>query len=154
MPICALRLLSMHLAQHWLMALIISMLTVFAASYFYFTTTHSLEIFDSGSCTPLVLDLPESSENCVSSLQSSLNNDQPYPVIAVGGHFGGQTQQSVIKFQAAHQAHGWVDKFLCVILIGFAAAFLELLAEMFALSAFTDPPSPATEPRIEADYGS
>jgi len=40
MPIPALRLLSVDLARHWLMALIISVLTVFAASYFYFTATH------------------------------------------------------------------------------------------------------------------
>jgi hypothetical protein len=43
-----LRLLSVSLAQHWLQTLIVSVLAVFAASYFYFTSVHALESFDAG----------------------------------------------------------------------------------------------------------
>ena len=247
----ALRLLSIRLARHWLLTLIVSILAVFAASYFCFTTTHALESFDTGSCTPLTLD---SSGKCVASLQALLNDDQPYLSIPVDGYFGQQTQQAVIDFQAVHhlamdgvvagetarainessprpsilsyaagfvnsrlalsaklcvtalmmavtiiclllravragsssllrircalaglfsaliaansaameilmtEAHGWIDKFLCVILIALAAALLKLLTEMFPpmydLSAFADPPSPETQPQIKAGYDS
>jgi len=250
MSVRALRLLSIHLARHWLLTLIISMSAVFAASYFYFTTTHALESFDTGSCTPLTLDY---SGKCVSSLQELLNADQPYPSITVDGYFGQQTQQAVIEFQSAHhlavdgvvagetadainessprpsilsyavgfvnprlavsaklcvaalmiavtiiclllraaragssrllrircvlaglfaaliaansaatqslmaEAHGWVDKFLCIILAALTAALLKLLTEMFpmsAFSAFADPSSPETQSQTEAGYGS
>jgi hypothetical protein len=40
-----LRLLSVSLARHWLQTLIVSVLAVFAASYFYFTSVHALESF-------------------------------------------------------------------------------------------------------------
>jgi hypothetical protein len=245
----ALRLLSIRLARHWLLTLIISILAVFAASYFYFTTTHALESFDTGSCAPLTLD---SSGKCVSSLQELLNVDQPYPLVAVDGYFGQQTQQAVIEFQTTHhlavdgvvagetanainessprpsilsyavgfvnsrlavsaelcvvalmiavtiiclllraarsgssgllrircalaglfaaliaansaaaqslmaEAHGWIDKFLCIILVTLTAALLKLLTEMFPISAFSafDPPSPETQSQIKAGYGS
>ena len=101
MPIRAARLLVMCLARHWLMALVISMLTVFAASYFYFTATHALESF-SESCMPMKLDRPDQSKGCVSSLQSLLNDDRAYPEIHVDGYFGGKTKTAVIAFQDAH----------------------------------------------------
>jgi hypothetical protein len=250
MSVRTLRLLSIHLARHWLLTLIISILAVFAASYFYFTTTHALESFNARSCTPLALD---SSGKCVSSLQELLNANQPYPPIAVDGYFGQQTQQAVIEFQSAHnlatdgvvadktagainessprpsilsyavgfvnsqlavsaklfvvalmiavtivclllraaragsssllrircalaglftaliaansaatqglmaETHGWVDKFLCIILGALSATLLKLLTEMSpvpAFSAFAEPPSPETQSRIKAGYGS
>ena len=249
MSVRALLLLSIHLARHWLLTLIISALAVFTASYFYFTTTHALESFDTGSCTPLTLG---SSGKCVSSLQELLNADRPYPSIAVDTYFGQQTQQAVIEFQSAHhlaadgvvasetanainkssprpsilsyaagfvnsrlavpaklcvaalmiavaimclllraartgsssllrircalaglfaalfaasstatqslmaEAHGWVDKFLCIILVALTAALLKLLTEMFpmsAFSAFADPLSGETQSQIKAGYG-
>ena len=250
MSVRALRALSIHLARHWLLTLIISMSAIFAASYFYFTTTHSLESFDTGSCTPLSLDY---SGKCVSSLQELLNTERPYSLISVDGYFGEQTEQDVAEFQSAHhlavdgvvagetanalnessprpgilsyaggfansrlavsaklcvaallvavtiiclllraaragssrlirircalaglfaaliaansaatqsllaEAHGWVDKFLCIILIALTAALLKLLTEMFpmsAFSAFADPSSPETQSQIRAGYGS
>jgi hypothetical protein len=100
MSVRTLRVLSIHLVRHWLLTLIISILAVFAASYFYFTTTHALESFDTGSCIPLTLD---SSGQCVSSLQELLNADQAYPPIAVDGSFGPETMQAVIRFQSVHR---------------------------------------------------
>jgi len=76
------------------------MLAVFAASYFYFTAMHAFEVFDTGSCTPLALDSPPG--KCVSSLQKLLNDERPYPEIAVDGNFGQQTQQAVMDFQSTH----------------------------------------------------
>jgi hypothetical protein len=245
MPVHALRLLSMRLARRWLLTLIVSMLSMLAASYFYFTTMHALESFDTGSCAPLALG---SSGKCVSSLQTLLNNNQPYPTIDVDGYFGQQTQQAAMEFQSAHhlamdgvvagqtadainkfsprpsilsyaagfvnsklaltaklcvgaliitvtimclllraahtgssrllrircalaglfsaliaansaateslitEAHGWVAKFLCIILIALTAALFRLLTEMFptmaAHPAFAEPPS------REAGHGS
>jgi hypothetical protein len=40
-----LRLLSVSLARHWLQALMVSVLAVFPASHFYFTSVHALESF-------------------------------------------------------------------------------------------------------------
>lgn len=40
-----LRLLPVSLARHWLQTLIVSVLAVFAASYFYFTNVRALESF-------------------------------------------------------------------------------------------------------------
>jgi hypothetical protein len=102
MPIFALRLLAIYLARHWLMTLVISMLAVFAASYFYFTATHALESFDSESCMPLALNVPGQSKSCVSSLQSLLDDDQSYPVVSPDGYFGAQTYRAVLEFQDAH----------------------------------------------------
>jgi len=90
---------ALPLGRHWLLTLIVSILAVFAVSYFYFTAIHALESFDTGSCTPLALG---SSGKCVSSLQALLNRNQPYPAIAVDGDFGPQTQQAVIEFQSAY----------------------------------------------------
>jgi hypothetical protein len=102
MPIRALRLLAMYSARHWLMTFIISLLAVFTVSYFYCTSTHALESFDSTSCKRLALDLPDQSASCVSSLQSLLNDDHLSRAIPVDGSFGGKTQDAVCKFQAAH----------------------------------------------------
>jgi hypothetical protein len=99
MPPCNLRPLSRRLARHWLLTLILAELAVFASGYFYFTTMHALESFDTGSCIPLAVG---SSGNCVSSLQKLLKADSPYPTIAVDGNFGKQTKQTVIKFQSDH----------------------------------------------------
>lgn len=99
MSVGSFRVLSIYLARRWLLTLIISILAVFTASYFYFTTIHTLESFDTASCTPVSLD---SSGKCVSNLQSLLNDNQPYPPIAVDGYFGQQTEQAVIEFQSAH----------------------------------------------------
>jgi hypothetical protein len=59
------------------------------------------------------------------------------------------------------QAHGWVAKFLCIILIALTATLLKLLKllkEMFpnisGFSVFADPPSQDTQPHIRAGYGS
>ena len=87
------------LARHWLLTLIVSILPPFAASYFHFTAIHNLESFDTGSCTPLA---PGYSGKCVSSMQALLNRNQPYPVIAVDGYFGLQTQQAVIEFHSTY----------------------------------------------------
>ena len=78
-----LRLLSVSLAQHWLQTLIVSVLAVFAASYFYFTNVHALESFDAGSCTPLAAGDPG---KCVSDLQALLDDNRPYPGITVDGY--------------------------------------------------------------------
>jgi hypothetical protein len=55
------------------------------------------------------------------------------------------------------EAHGWVAKFWCIILIALTAALLRLLAEMFPgmspVSPFTDPGSPDTRSHIKAGYG-
>jgi hypothetical protein len=40
-----LRLLSVSLARHWLQTLMVSVLAVFPASHFYFTSAHALESF-------------------------------------------------------------------------------------------------------------
>jgi len=80
--------------------MIFSVLTVFVASYFYVTAVHALESFDTGSCTPLALGSPAG--QCVASLQALLNDDPPYPAIAVDGYFGGGTERAVIEFQSAH----------------------------------------------------
>ncbi len=98
-----LRLLSVSLARHWLQTLIVSVLAVFAASYFYFTSVHALESFDAGSCTPLAAG---DSGKCVPSLQALLDDNRPYPGITVDGYFGAQTQQAVIDFQSAHNLAG------------------------------------------------
>ncbi len=225
---------ALPLARYWLLTLIVSILAVFAASYFYFTAIHALESFDTGSCTPLALG---SSGKCVSSLQALLNRNQPYPAIAVDSYFGPRTQQAVIEFQSTYhlavdgdvasqtagainefsprpsilsyvagfvnsqlalsaklcvaalmiavtiiclllraayagsssllrircalagliaasseatgtliaEAHNWVAKLLCIILIALIAALFHLLTEMSpgtsAFSAFADPPS-------------
>ena len=100
MSVPVLRLPSIRLARHWLLTLIVSMLAVFAASYFYFTAIHAFEVFDTGSCTPLTLDSPPG--KCVSSLQELLNDERPYPEIFVDDKFGQQTQQAVMDFQSAH----------------------------------------------------
>lgn len=242
----ALNLLSIRLARHWLLTLIVSLLAVFATSYFYFTSVHALESFDTGSCTPLTLD---SSGPCVARLQVLLNDDQAYPAVVADGSFGPQTEQAVIDFQSANhlsadgvvagetanainelaprpgifsyvagfvnsqlalsaklmvaafmvavaivclllraaragvssllrircalaglfaaliaansaaletlmaEAHGWVTKFICVILAALTAALLRLLTEMFprisALSALAEPPPRETQPRLE-----
>lgn len=96
MPPRALHRLSIRLARRWLLTLIVSELAVFAASYFYFTTMHALESFDTASCIPLTAG------KCVSSLQVLLNDDQKYLVVSVDGYFGRQTKQAVIEFQSAH----------------------------------------------------
>jgi peptidoglycan hydrolase-like protein with peptidoglycan-binding domain len=90
---------ALPLARHWLLTLIVSILAVFAASYFCFTAVHALESFDTESCTPLALG---SSGKCVSSLRALLNRNQPYPAIAVDGYFGPQAKQAAIGFQSAH----------------------------------------------------
>lgn len=95
-----LRMLSVRLARHWLLTLAGSLLAVFTASYFYFTTMHALKSFDTGSCTPLALDSPAG--ECVSRLQKLLEHERPYPAIPVDGHFGLQTQEAVIDFQSDH----------------------------------------------------
>jgi Putative peptidoglycan binding domain len=94
-----LRLLSIHLARRWLLTLIVSELAVFAASYFYFTTTHALESLDTASCIPLTVG---STGKCVSRVQVLLNEDLRYRAASVDGSFGKQTRQAVIKFQSAH----------------------------------------------------
>src|ERR1700683_239824 len=100
MPVPALRSLSVRLARSWLLALIISMLAVFAASYFYFTSTHAFEVFDTGSCTPLAYGSPPG--KCVSTLPEVLKNELPHPEFSLDGHCGDQTQQAVMDFQTAH----------------------------------------------------
>lgn len=56
------------------------------------------------------------------------------------------------------QAHGWVAKFLRIILIALTATLLKLLKEMFpnisGFSIFADSPSQDTPPHIRAGYGS
>ena len=55
------------------------------------------------------------------------------------------------------EAHGWLDKSLCIILAALTAALLKLLTEMFpmsAFSAFADPPPAETQSQIKAGYGS
>lgn len=238
-------------ARHWLLTLLGSALAVFAASYFYFTTIHALESFDTASCTPLAAG---SSGKCVSSLQALLNRNEPYPAIAVDRYFGPDTQQAVEDFQSTYhltvdgdvasqtaaainrvsprpgilsyaagfassrltavaklcvvslllavtiicillraaragssrllrircalaglfaalaaassaatatlmnQAHGWVTKFLCVILIALTATLIKLLKETFpsisGFASFADPPSHDAQPPIGAGYGS
>ncbi len=87
--------------RRWLLTLIVSILAVFVASYFYFTAIHAFEVFDTGSCTPLDHTSPPG--KCVSSLQKLLNDDRPYPKIAIDGHFGVQTKDAVMNFQYIHQ---------------------------------------------------
>jgi peptidoglycan hydrolase-like protein with peptidoglycan-binding domain len=98
-----LRLLSVSLAQHWLQTLIVSVLAVFAASYFYLTNVHALESFDAGSCTPLAAGDPG---KCMSDLQALLDGNRPYPGITVDGYFGAQTPRALIDFQSAHNLAG------------------------------------------------
>jgi Putative peptidoglycan binding domain len=100
MSVRALRQLSVYFARHWLLTLVVSVLTVLAASYLYFTAVHALESFDTESCTPLTLDSPPG--ECVASLQALLNDDLPSPGIAVDGYFGSGTEQAVIEFQSSH----------------------------------------------------
>jgi Putative peptidoglycan binding domain len=248
----ALRLLPVYLARRWVLTLVVSILTVFTASYFYFTAVHALESFDTESCTPLTLDSPPG--ECVASLQALLNDDlpYPYPAIAVDGNFGNHTEEAVIEFQSVHhlavdgivggktadainefsprpsilsyasgfvdtrlalqaklcvaactiavtimclllraarsgdssliriralagsftgltaansaaagtlmtEAHGWVAKFLCIILIALAAVLLELLREILppisALSRFADHRVQENQSQTEAWYG-
>jgi|HubBroStandDraft_6_1064221.scaffolds.fasta_scaffold923923_1 hypothetical protein len=89
-----LRLLSINLARHWLQTLIVSVLAVFAASYFYFMSVHALESFDAGSCTPLAAG---DSGKCASSLQALLDDNRPYPGITVDGYFGVQTCRGQLR---------------------------------------------------------
>jgi peptidoglycan hydrolase-like protein with peptidoglycan-binding domain len=98
-----LRLLSVSLARHWLQTLIVSVLAVFAASYFYLTNVHALESFDAGSCTPLASGDPG---KYVSDLQALLDDNRPYPGITVDGYFGAQTPRALIDFQSAHNLAG------------------------------------------------
>jgi peptidoglycan hydrolase-like protein with peptidoglycan-binding domain len=98
-----LRLLSVGLARHWLQTLIVSVLAVFAASYFYFTSAHALESLMPGSYTPLTAG---DSGKCVSSLQALLDDNRPCPGITVDGYFGAQTQQTATGFQSAHNLAG------------------------------------------------
>jgi peptidoglycan hydrolase-like protein with peptidoglycan-binding domain len=98
-----LRLPPVSLARQWLQTLIVSVLAVFAASYFYFTSARALARFDAGSYMPLATGDPG---KCLSSLEALLDDNRPYPGIIVDGYFGAQTQQAVIDFQSARNLAG------------------------------------------------
>ena len=188
MPVRALRLLSIRLARRWLLTFIVSILTVFAASYFYFTTMHALESFDTGSCTPLTLN---SSGKCVSGLQTLLNSQLALSaklcvaalmiavtIICLLLRAARAGSDSLLRIRCAlaglfaaliaansaatesliAEAHGWVTKLLCIILVALTAALLRLVTEMFpnmsGLSVFADPSSRETQSQVKAEYGS
>ena len=62
---------------------------------------------------------------------------------------------SAVTATLMNQAHGWVAKFLCIILIALTATLLkEMFPNISGFSVFADPPSQDTQPHIGAGYGS